>query len=99
MFYKNKELLAAMTKNLSSKNIAQLTDPCGSADHGLRNIKLSSNKLVRNYVTHFKVFIVMIIIETLIFSSVTPCSLVSCYHILRGTSCLNMKAEGSFRRC
>jgi hypothetical protein len=47
---KTMEFLAAMTKNLSSKNIAHLTDPCGSADHRLRNIKLSFNKLVRNYI-------------------------------------------------
>jgi len=29
-----------MKVNLGSKNIAQLTDPCRSADHRLRNIKL-----------------------------------------------------------
>jgi len=40
----------------------------------------------------------IIINEILILLATTPCSLVS-YHILRGTSCLGMKAEGSFRRC
>jgi len=41
----------------------------------------------------FEVFMVMIIIETLILSVMTPCSLLICYHILRGTSYLNIKAE------
>ena len=47
----------------------------------------------------FEVFMVMIIIEILILSAMRPCSLVRCYHILRGTSYLNMKAECSFRSC
>jgi len=47
----------------------------------------------------FEVFMVMIIIDNLIFSAMTPCSLVSCYHIFGWTSCLNMTAEVSFRCC
>ena len=46
----------------------------------------------------FEVFIGIVISDILILSAMTPCRLVSCYHILRGTSYLNMKAECSFRR-
>ena len=41
----------------------------------------------------------IIVIEILILSALTLCSLVSCYRNIGGTSCLNMKVEGSFRRC
>jgi len=33
----------------------------------------------------------MVIIEILMFSAVTPCSLVSCYHIFGGTDCLKWR--------
>ena len=41
-------------------------------------------------------FMWIIIIEILILLTLTPCSFVSCYRVIGGTSCLNMKVEGSF---
>ena len=85
-----------MTTKLSSNNITQLIGRWGSADHRLRDIKLHFKKLVRNCEWH--IFMGIIIIGILILSALTLCSLVSCYRYIGGTSCLNMKGDGSFRR-
>jgi len=96
MYYKNNLISSSNDNKIISNNITQLTDPCGSADHRLINIKLRFKKLVINYEWH--IFMGIIIIEILMISAMTPCSFISCYRIIGGTSCLNMKVEVSFRR-
>jgi len=49
MYYKNNWISGSNDSKIISKNITQLTEPCGSAEHRLRNIKLPVKKLVRNY--------------------------------------------------
>lgn len=50
----------------------------------------------RELCTTFEVFTVTMV-DALIFSSMITFSLVICYHILGGTCCVKVKAEGSFR--